>query len=280
MPKIKFEEIEAMLSKGRLFPVYLICGEEHYLTRVVVDKVKDVYKAETGAEMERLSAKGLDTVAALDGLKTLPMWTKGKLLIVDEAQSLTQASKELILNYVKSPSPTAILVLVASKFDGRSKLCKSIAENGAVVEISTIYENRMAYWINRECREKGYNISHEAAEFMTELVGTDLSKMSGAVEKIILYIGKKKLIDLQDVETVLSDTSQKSIFDLTNAVGSKKIAIFISGPNFDKISLKEYFKNNLPSYMISEKIIHLDKLPLSNNAKIDKNALLNYLYFL
>ena len=32
------------------------------------------------------------------------------------------------------------------------------------------------------------------------------------------------MIDLKDVETVLSDTSQKSIFDLTNAVGSRDLS--------------------------------------------------------
>lgn len=223
MPKLKFEEAERMLSRGRLFSVYLICGPEHYLSRLIVEKIRAVYHAETGAEVERYSARGLDAVEVFDGLKTLPMWSKGRLVIIDEASQLAPKAKELLLNYLKSPSPSSVLVLVASKFDGRSSLYKAVGKNGAVIEIDTIYENQMPFWINRECVNRGYKISQEAAHFMTELVGTNLSAMAGAVEKIILYIGPKKVIDLKDVETVLSDTSQKSIFDLTGAVGSRDL---------------------------------------------------------
>jgi DNA polymerase-3 subunit delta len=224
MPKHKFEELEKELSKGRLFPIFLVYGAEHYIVRILVDKIKEVYQAEAGAEVDRFSAKGLDAVSVVDSLQTLSMWSKGKLVIIDEADKLTAKSKDLITNYMASPNPSSILVFVSEKFDGRSKLYKAISKAGAVCQIQTIYDNQMPFWINRECRKHGRNISQDAAHFMTELVGTDLSAMAGAIEKIILYIGSKKMIDLKDVETVLSDTSQKSIFDLTNAVGSRNLS--------------------------------------------------------
>lgn len=226
MPKFKFDEIEKLTSKGRLFPVYLIYGPEQYFIRLLVDKIAGVYKAESGAEIERHSAVGLDAVSVVDGLKTLPMWSKGKLVIISDASGLSEKSKNSLLGYFESASSSTILIITASKFDGRTKFCKTAEKNGAVVEVKTIYENQVPFWINRECRAKGFTISQEAAHFMTGLVGTDLSAMSQAVEKIVLYIGDgKKLIELSDVETVLSDTSKKSIFDLTNAAGSKDLSI-------------------------------------------------------
>lgn len=224
MPKFKFEEIEQQLSKGRLFPLYLIYGPEQYIIKIIVDKIKSVYQAETGAEVDRFAARGLDAVKVIDSLKTLPMWSKGRLIIIDNADKLSAKSKELMQSYAESPSDSAVLVLVSEKFDGRSKLYKALNKNGALCQIKVIYESQMPFWINRECRKHNRNISHEAAHFMTELVGTDLSAMAGAIEKIILFIGSKKIIDLKDVETVLSDTSQKSIFDLTNAVGAKDLS--------------------------------------------------------
>lgn len=226
MPKFKFEEMEKMLSSGRLHPVYLVYGVENYLIRIIVDKICAVYKAEMDAEVERYSGKGLNAVSVIDSLKTLPMWSKGKLAIIDDASSLSDKSKELLENYVKSPSSTAVLIFVASKFDGRTKFYKLIDSNGAVIELAAIYDNQMPFWINRECKSKGYNISQEAANLMIGLIGTNLSDMASAVEKVVLYIGgAKKLMELKDVETVLSDTSQRTIFDLTNAVGAKKISL-------------------------------------------------------
>jgi len=225
MPKFEFDKLEGMAGEGRLFPIYLIYGPELYLIRMLVEKIKEVYHAETEAETDRFSAKGLNAISVVDSLKTLPMWTRGKLVIIGEADKLSAKSKEIFIEYASSPSESAVLIFTSEKFDGRSKLYKAISKNGAVTQIATVYENKMPFWISRECKSKGYNISQEAAHFMTELVGTNLSTMSEAVEKIILYIGsKKKMIDLKDVETVLSDTSQKSIFDLVNAVGSKDIS--------------------------------------------------------
>ena len=223
MPKLKFEELEGYLSKGRLFPIYIIYGEENYLMRILVEKICEVYHAETGAEVERHTAKGLDVVSVLDGLKTLPMWAKGKLVLIGEGTGLGEKAKDLLTYYAKNPVPSTILVLTASKFDGRSKLIKAVNESGAVVEVSAIYENQMPMWISRECKKEGRTISQEAAHFMAELVGTNLSSMVSAVDKIILYIGDKKIIETGDVETVLSDTSQKSIFNLANAVGERNL---------------------------------------------------------
>lgn len=225
MPKFKFEEIEADVTRGRLYPVYLIYGSEQYLIRLLVDKIKEVYKAETGTEAELFMSKGLDAVSVIDSLNTLPMWAKGRLVIIDSASGLSAKSKEQFAEYFNSVNSSAILVFTSEDFDGRSAFYKDVSKTGAVVKIDAVYENRVPFWINRECRLKGYNISHDAALFMTELVGTNLSSMADAVEKIILYVGDKKTIDVKDVETVLSDTSQKSIFDLTNAVGSKNISL-------------------------------------------------------
>lgn len=225
MPKYKFEEIEQMTTGGRLFPVYLIYGPEYYLQRILIDKIRDVYKAETGAEVDRYNGEKLDVVSVVDSLQTIPMWTKGSLVIIDNATSLSTKSNELLEKYVSSPSTTAILILTSLKFDGRSKLYKTISKSGCIAELKSIYEYQMLFWINRECSAEGYKISKAASLFMTELVGADLSQMSEAVKKIALYIGTaKKIIDVQDVEAVLSDTSQKSIFDLTNALGSRDLA--------------------------------------------------------
>lgn len=219
-----FNELEQLLSKGRIAPAYLLYGSECYFIRLLVDKIRDVYRAETGAEAERFSARGLDVVSVIDGLKTLPMWSKGRLVIIGEAERLKDEAREMIEGYVDAPSASSVLVLVGEKFDGRLKLAKKIQEKGIVVEVKGIYEKDVPYWVRRECASKGLNISHEAAGFMAELIGTDLSAMADAVEKISLYVGKKRLVDIGDVETVLSDTSKKTVFNLTDAIGMRDLA--------------------------------------------------------
>lgn len=243
MPKFDFLSLEKQTSAGRLYPSYLIYGTEHYFIHAMVDKITNVYKAETGAEVERHSAKGLDAISLIDGMRTVPMWSKGKLIIIDEIEKLSAGTRESLADYLEKPSPSAIIILTGEKLDGRSRLAKVADKAGPVMEAKTVYDDQIPTWISRECKEKGRAISQDASSFMAELVGRDLSAMAEAIEKIILYIGAKKLIELKDVETVLSDTSQRSIFDLTKAAGLRDIALATA-------RLSNLLRNNEPPVVI------------------------------
>ncbi|MBC7913797.1 MAG: hypothetical protein H7Y07_06700, partial [Pyrinomonadaceae bacterium] len=43
--------------------------------------------------------------------------------------------------------------------------------------------------------------------------------------------------------------------------------------NFDKLAVMGYLQNNLPEYMVPAIWVQLDKLPLTQNGKVDKKAL-------
>jgi DNA polymerase-3 subunit delta len=67
------------------------------------------------------------------------------------------------------------------------------------------------------------NISIDAAQMIVELVGNNLGEIKNALDRILLYIGNKERIDTPDVETVLTETGRKNVFEFTNAVGSRDL---------------------------------------------------------
>nr|MCR5515109.1 D-alanine--poly(phosphoribitol) ligase [Lachnospira sp.] len=52
----------------------------------------------------------------------------------------------------------------------------------------------------------------------------------------------------------------------------KKILLFVMG-DADKKELLEELREDLPSYMIPNKVIMIDEMPMTKNGKIDRNAL-------
>ena len=92
----------------------------------------------------------------------------------------------------------------------------------SVVECKKLYPRQVASWLNMEVKNLGLALSREAAKFLVDSVGTDLGALSQALEKLFLSGSKKGLIQLEDVETVVANTAQRNVFELTNAIGEKK----------------------------------------------------------
>lgn len=83
-------------------------------------------------------------------------------------------------------------------------------------------------------------------------------------------------IELSEIEhyaRVVSSATATVAVAITSVVGTKEIVLFIENPIQNKDNIKVLLKNYLPKYMIPEKIIIIDKIPLTSNSKFDKKKL-------
>ena len=56
--------------------------------------------------------------------------------------------------------------------------------------------------------------------------------------------------------------------------GKYLVGYYVSEKVLDEKKILEFLKDNLPNYMIPSALVHLDKLPLTVNRKLDRKALL------
>ncbi|WP_455772899.1 amino acid adenylation domain-containing protein [Virgibacillus pantothenticus] len=83
-------------------------------------------------------------------------------------------------------------------------------------------------------------------------------------------------IELGEIESLLN----KYFTDLQSIVTVKELndtlficAYLVTSTNHDSNEIRDYLQTYLPVYMIPSYFIHIDKIPLSNNGKVDRNAL-------
>jgi len=224
MPTLTIQELDKELRNKVLRPIYYIYGPENYLARTATALIKEHVKklAGEGFAPDRFSAKSATPSEIVACAETVPMWVQHRLIIVDDADAFKETGE--LGAYFGRPVASATLVFLAQKSDGRTKFAQLCSTKAAVIECKSLYENKIPDWLRMEAKEMGKTISIDAADTMTELVGTSLGELHSSLEKVILYIGAKKTIDVDDVETVLTETSRKNIFAFTDAVGSKKIS--------------------------------------------------------
>lgn len=222
--------------KARKFkPVYLLHGEEPYYIDQVVHCMEDqiLNDMEKGFNQTVLYGKDTDMATVMNAAKRYPMMSDYQLIIVKEAQDLKWAKEtegssktaEFVLNYFEKPLPSTILVLAYkyANFDKRKKIYKAIDKNGVVFQSDLVRDYKLAAWIEELVKEKGYKIAPQAAALMAEYLGTDLSKISNEVEKLMLNIGKETTIDTDLIQKNIGISKEYNVFELQKALAVRNV---------------------------------------------------------
>lgn len=120
------------------------------------------------------------------------------------------------------------LIITTDMVDKRRGLYKSLSSNGMIVDCSVPRGARQADRIVQEAvladRKDAIlgagqkTMSQAAYHALYEKTGFDLRTFSSSLEKLVSYIGDRREISVEDVESVLPRTKIDPIYELTNAL--------------------------------------------------------------
>jgi len=132
-----------------------------------------------------------------------------------------------LVEYLKeADSKTSVLILTAVDVDKRLGIYKTIEKVGKVFELTAARGEKaqraaLKEEIDRILEESGKRLRADAFTRLERKAGFDLRKFVQELTKIITYVGEKKEIGSDDVEAVVPQTREESIFELTDAIGSR-----------------------------------------------------------
>lgn len=222
-------EINAIVSdikKGNLKPIYFLMGEESYYIDKISDFIEETVLDETEKGFNQQVMYGRDATIEdiVSAAKRYPMMAEKQVIIVKEAQDLSRTIENLV-SYAENPQPTTVLVLnyKYKKLDKRKKLHKVIAKSGLIFESKKLYDNQVSDWIRRVLSGKKYQIEPKAALMLVEFLGTDLSKISNELEKLMLILPKETIINDKHIEENIGISKDFNNFELRKAVGEKNL---------------------------------------------------------
>ncbi|HBK72430.1 MAG TPA: DNA polymerase III subunit delta [Flavobacteriaceae bacterium] len=222
----RINQIVSDIKSGNIKPVYFLMGNEPYY----IDKISDYIEKNVLTEEERgfnqviLYGRDSSIENIVSNAKRYPMMAERQVIIVKEAQDLSRTIENLV-SYVENPQPTTVLVICYKykTLDKRKKLSKIISKNGLLFESKKLYENQVGEWIRRVLSGKGYQIEPKAALMLVEFLGTDLSKISNELDKLMIVLPKDSLISPIHIEENIGISKDYNNFELRKAVGERQI---------------------------------------------------------
>jgi DNA polymerase-3 subunit delta len=212
-------EVDDDIRAGKVAPVYVLTGSDPLLTQRAVSALVDatVPPASRGFNLDAMEGKGLSASQVQGAARTLPMMGKRRLVLVRDADAAGAETLNQLVGYLDAPSPETVLVLVCGKIDGRIKFFAAAKKKGFLHELTL--PRQLGGWILDEARRAGAKIDGEAARRLEEVVGRDISRLAGAIEQLSLFAGEGQSITVDHVDALIADTSQRTVFQLNDAVG-------------------------------------------------------------
>jgi DNA polymerase-3 subunit delta len=212
--------ILSAIAAGEVAPVYYLAGEPFPVEQVVLALRRAVLGASENAfNYETLIASETSPTSILASVRTMPMFGPRRLVQVRDAHLFKADDLAAFLPYLKDPSPSSCLLLIAEKADLRLKFFAEAKKAGVVAKFEPLKDRQVPAWVSGEARRQKLKLEPGAAERLAEAVGTDMAQLASALERLSLYAGVGAPLTPGHVEELLATTRQRSVFELTGAVG-------------------------------------------------------------
>ncbi len=224
---MSFEKIKRDVLVGKLSPIYYLGGNEPFF----VDKLCKLIEENSLNPGEEVFNKavlyGKDASASklLGELRSFPMMASRRLVMLKEAQRFPKQEWTKLKSYFDNPVDSTVFVMAFKEkdLDGRSKIFKSIQNNGVVFKGKALYDNQIPAWIQKYVDDKGFKLEPEALRVLAAYLGTNLGLIESELEKIFIYLmgNKDRSITASIVYEMINIDKDFNVFELMNSLGMR-----------------------------------------------------------
>ncbi len=226
-------------------PGYVLLGDEAYLQqqcrRGILDALVDPqFREYCVSDVDLSEANIFD---AIDQVSTPSLMAPFQVIFVRNVKLLYQrgAKKEefaAVQKYLKLPNPQALLVFVADHLhipndvrrmdmqdkDRYERIRETLGDACGIIELSQPDEADAMRWAIQTAEARSVELQADAARELVDALHSDLMRIASEMEKLVLFVDKKRKITLADVEEMVVSAKQRSLYELTDAISAHDAA--------------------------------------------------------
>ncbi|MEI7533867.1 MAG: DNA polymerase III subunit delta [Verrucomicrobiae bacterium] len=226
----------------------LICGDDDFAVKQRAKQIFHEWSAELGGmdheTIEATVSNGGDALIVIgklrEALQTLPFFGGGKVVWLRDCNFLgedrtassaavTEALAELAEELKKFSFQNVRLLISAGKVDKRKVFYKTLDKIGTT-EIFSSWSQDDKDWADRAqmaareaVRKREKEISSAALGELVIRAGLNARQLENEVEKLCVFTGDRKKIELTDVTTICAHSKTAKAFALGDALGDRDL---------------------------------------------------------
>ena len=224
----EIERIKESVAMAKIANVYLWYGEDRFLIQEALKVLKSFYFTldSSGSGIEVVSAKDLSPAAIVERANTMSFFAN-RLVVVEDVtyfQDGQTADLEPFLDYFANPNPASCLLLIAESVHRGRKFYKALVKNGEVMEFCAPKQQEWPAWVQGELKTREKSMDTQVVPQFIEWTGHHTGVLAQELDKLIVYMGERKKITLEDIKAITPQSIETSVFNLLDAVASRSPA--------------------------------------------------------
>lgn len=216
---------------------YVFIGEEEFVKNKALNDLKELCVGD-GNEFFNVSILNEDAsvIDLYEACETLPFMCEKRFVVLKNPKAfLTEMSEsdlKLIESTLKDMHEYVCLVIYLNSIDKRKKLYKLFKEHSTIVEFNRLDEFEAVRWVRSTLKKQGIDINTNDAEILVNMVGVNLLDLNNEVNKLITFIGDRKVVTANDFDIIKASNINFNVFNMIDS--------FLSG-NREK-GIGQYYK--------------------------------------
>lgn len=201
MPSQTFDQLEQSIRAGKIERLYLFDGPERWLKERAVQQIIKKLLPDDARDfnLEKFDGNSSSGGEIVSSARSLPFLADRRVIVVSSAEEFKVGDGRLIAEGLADlPASTCVIFLYEGKAALRDEIPALVMSYGVVATFWTPFPNQMPRWVTSEAKARGKQMAYDAAETLADAC-EDLQDVANELDKLILFVGKKPAITLQDV---------------------------------------------------------------------------------
>ncbi len=239
------EQFQARIAKQPPASAYLFLGQEGYQRRLCKEALLDrVLPGEGRAGgLTQLDLENTSLSEVLDDARSLALFSHDRVIWVssaelalprripaggEEGEPSETTPVSPLASYLNATTPGAVLVFECSRYDftgeDRPKLervQKFFSAIPNVVEFRPYTPEAIRFLAQELAKRCRLKLGGAELATLLEACGGDANRLASEIEKLALFVGEERKVEMEDVRALVPNAAQSTIFALVNALGRR-----------------------------------------------------------
>jgi DNA polymerase-3 subunit delta len=161
---------------------------------------------------------GPDHEALLAAIPAMSLTETRRYLLADGVERWRDRQLEPVVAALGSLPPDLTVVLIA-RAKAPAKLAKAVkAGKGEIHEFEAPKAREMPHLLVGDAKRLGYALDPAAARILVERMGVSPVRLRNELERLALWAGEEGRVSVEDLEAMVSDTSEAAVWALSDAL--------------------------------------------------------------
>ena len=173
-------------NRAAIRPVCVVFGDDAFLVRESITAVGHAVfpEEDSGAGISRFAGAATPLATVLDEVRTLPFFSRIRLVIVEDADPFVTKYRKDLEAYAEKPCQSGILLLQVKTWPSTTRLAKMFESAGLPIDCSSPKEVDLVPWISQIASARfGEQLDAAEARLLLELVGPESGILVAELEK-------------------------------------------------------------------------------------------------